>query len=67
MLIRRHGRQGGDGAGARLEVVIVKDNLGVYPALVSDIKDALVAAEIDGLAQTFAHDLQRGADDGVIA
>jgi hypothetical protein len=32
-----------------------------------DIEDALVAAEIDGLAQTLAHDLQRGADHGVVA
>ena len=33
----------------------------------SDIEDVLVAAEIDSLAQNLAHDLQRGADDGVVA
>ncbi len=32
-----------------------------------DVEDALVAAEIDGLAEHFADDLQRGADDGVVA
>ena len=32
-----------------------------------DIEDALVAAQIDGLAEHFADDLQRGADDGVVA
>ena len=32
-----------------------------------DVEDALVAAQIDGLAERFADDLQRGADDGVVA
>ena len=32
-----------------------------------DVEDALVAAEIDGLAERLADDLQRGADDGVVA
>ncbi len=32
-----------------------------------DIEDALVAAQIDGLAQHLADDLQRGADHGVVA
>ena len=32
-----------------------------------DIEDALVAAQVDGLAQDLADDLQRGADDGVVA
>ena len=32
-----------------------------------DIEDTLAATQIDGLAQPFADDLQRGADDGVVA
>jgi hypothetical protein len=32
-----------------------------------DVEDALVAADIDGLAQHLADDLQGGADDGVVA
>ena len=32
-----------------------------------DVEDALVAAQIDGLAERLADDLQRGADDGIVA
>jgi hypothetical protein len=32
-----------------------------------DVEDALVAADVDGLAQHLADDLQGGADDGVVA
>jgi len=32
-----------------------------------DIKDALVAAQIDSLAESLADDLQRRADNGIVA
>ena len=32
-----------------------------------DVEDALVAAQVDGLAQRFADDLQRGADHRIVA
>ena len=32
-----------------------------------DVEDALVAAKVDRLAQALAHDLQRGAHDGIVA
>ena len=55
-VVRRHNV--GKAAGRRERCIAVAGG---------DIEDALVAAEIDGLAERLADDLQRGADHGVVA
>jgi hypothetical protein len=55
-IVRRH--HVGEAAGRRERRIAVAGG---------DIEDALVAAEIDRLAQHLADDLQRGADPGVVA